>query len=153
MTGTASILPRTMAALTALLLAAGLFAWMNAAGDAIAASADSLNARYEALEATPFRESLTINTGDLSADEIRRLDFSAEIVEYAEVPIPDDQPADDEEAEAVENPFGLISCYVFWADWALWARFLGPFFTAGAITFFLAVNKGLLRGGRQLEGA
>jgi len=35
MTGAASILPKTIAALTALLLAAGLFAWMNTTGDAL----------------------------------------------------------------------------------------------------------------------
>lgn len=48
MTATASILPRTIAALTALLLAAGLFAWMNATGVGVARVSDTLRNQAEA---------------------------------------------------------------------------------------------------------
>lgn len=108
MTDAASLLPRIFAALTALLLATGLFAWMNAKGDAIAASADSLNARYETIKQAPFLHDQIVQPGDQLIDELPLLAPAAEVDIEPIIPIPFESLAP-EEIDDVENPFGL-SC-------------------------------------------
>lgn len=68
MTGTASILPRSIVALTALLLAAGLFAWMNETGDGVARVADTLREQSRTINSSG-NGSLEISAGSSDASE------------------------------------------------------------------------------------
>ena len=59
---------------------------------------------------------------------------------------PDGFFADEEETEAIENPFGLTSHWGYWVDWEVWIPPLTPYIAAGAFAAFVALNRGLLRG-------